>query len=170
MNVSTAHRMTPGPILVVFAAAAIAASCAQGPATPTAPSATTSAVAAHAVASGQQSTSSASSQESLLLTKTCGAIDHCTVITSSAGPIPPGSDIYYSGPLLEARTTSRIVVTTPGGATATGNCSLSYRTFEGTCVLTDGTGALAGLHANVKVFLSDPAGVFTWEGRYHFVH
>ena len=166
MRVSTAHRMKPGAILVVFAAGAIAASCAQGPSTPTAPSATTWAVAAHAAAGGQQS---ASSQESLLLTKTCGT-DHCTVMTSSAGPIPAGSDIYYSGPLLEARTTSRIVVTTPGGDTATGNCSLSYRTFEGTCVLTDGTGALAGLHANLKVFMSDPSGVFTWEGRYHFVH
>ena len=174
MKVSTAYGTKPGAILIVLAAATIAASCAQGPATPTAPSAstTTAAVDAHDVAGGQQSISSASIQQQLLLTKTCGAIDHCTVMTSSAGPIPPGSDIYYSGPLLEARTTSRIVVTTPGGDTATGNCSLSYRTFVGTCVLTGGTGALAGLHANVRVssdFDSDPAGVFTWEGRYHFV-
>ena len=170
MKVSTALRMKPGAILVVFATATIAASCAQGPATPTAPSA--SAVAANDVAGGQPSISSAGIQESLLLTKTCDAIDHCTVITSSAGPIPVGSDINYFGPLLEARTTSRIVVTTPGGDTATGNCSLSYRSFVGTCVLTGGTGALAGLHANVKVssdFESDPNGVFTWEGRYHFV-
>ena len=158
MNFSTAHRMTPRAILVVFAAATIAASCAQGPATPTTPSAIVT-----------TSGSSASIQESLLLTKTCGLVDHCTVKTSSAGPIPPDSDIYYSGPLLEARTTSAIVVTTPGGDTAKGNCSLSYETFLGTCVLTGGTGALAGLHANVKVFMSDPAGVFTWEGRYHFV-
>ena len=174
MRVSTAYGTKPGAILVVLAAATIAASCAQGPATPTAPSAstTTAAVVAQDVAGGQQSISSASNQQRLLLTKTCDDIDHCTVITSSAGPIPPGSDIYYSGPLLEARTTSRIVVTTPGGDTATGNCSLSYRTFVGTCVLTGGTGALAGLHANVRVssdFDSDPAGVFTWEGRYHFV-
>ena len=174
MRVITTHRMKPGAILVVFAAATIAASCAEGPATPTAPSAsaTTSAVAAPGVAGGQQSISAGSIQESLLLTKTCGSIDHCTVITSSAGPIPPGSDIYYSGPLLEARTTSRIVVTTLGGDTATGNCSFSYRNWVGTCVLTDGTGALAGLRANVRVssdFSSDPAGVFTWEGRYHFV-
>ena len=173
MRVSTAYGTKPGAILVVLAAATIAASCAQGPATPTTPSANaTTAVAANDVAGGQQSISSASIQQQLLLTKTCGAIDHCTVMTSSAGPIPPGSDIYYSGPLLEARTTSRIVVTTPGGDTATGNCSLSYRTFVGTCVLTGGTGALAGLRANVRVssdFSSDPAGVFTWEGRYHFV-
>ena len=168
MRISTALRMKPGAILVVFATATIAASCAQGPAAPTAPSAS----ATTAGAGGQQPISSASIQESLLLTKTCGAIDHCTVITSSAGPVPPGSDIYYSGPLLEARTTSRVVVTTPGGDTATGNCSFSYRNWVGTCVLTGGTGALAGLHANVKVssdFESDPNGVFTWAGRYHFV-
>ena len=172
MRVSIAYRTKPGAILVVLAAATIAASCAQGPAAATAPSATTSAVAAHDAASGQQSISSASSQERLLLTKTCDSIDHCRVKTSSAGPIPVESDIDYFGPLLEDRTTSRIVVTTPGGDTATGHCSLSYKTFVGTCVVTGGTGALAGLHANVRVisdFDSDPAGVFTWEGRYHFV-
>ena len=173
MRVSTAYGTKPGAILVVLAAATIAASCAQGPATPTAPSASTatSAGAAHDVPGGQPSKSSASIQEYLLLTKTCGAVDHCTVMTSSAGPIPPGSDIYYSGPLLDARTTSRIIVTTPGGDTAAGNCSLSYRTWVGTCVLTGGTGALAGLHANVRVtsdFESDPAGVFTWEGHVPF--
>ena len=90
------------------------------------------------------------------------------MITSPSGPIPVDSDINYFGPLLESRTTSRILIATPSGDTADGNCSLSYKTIEGTCVITGGTGALAGLHANVKVFLSDPAGVFTWEGRYHF--
>jgi len=143
--------------LVVFAAATIAASCVNGPGTPTAPS-----------ASAATSESSASNQESLLLTKTCDPIEpHCTVQTSSAGPIPVDSDIEYFGPLLADRTTSRIVVTTPAGDTATGNCSLSYRTLEGTCVLTSGTGTLVGLHANVKVFESAP-GVFTWEGQYRF--
>jgi hypothetical protein len=174
MKIITAHRMKSGAILMVFAAATIAASCAEGPAVPTAPSAsaTPSAVAPGDVAGGQQSISSANVQRSLLLTKTCDAVDHCTVITSSAGPVPVGSDIDYSGPLLEARTTSKIVVTTPGGDTATGTCSLSYRTFVGTCVLTGGTGVLAGLHATVRVssdFDTDPAGVFTWAGRYHVV-
>jgi hypothetical protein len=173
VKISTARLMKPGTILVVSAAATIFASCA-GQAIPTAPSAsaTTSAVAAPNATGGQPSASSASVQRSLLLTKTCGSIDHCTVMTSSAGPIPAGSDIYYVGPLLEARTTSGIVVTTPRGDTATGNCSFSYKSWVGTCVLTDGTGALAGLHAKVQVssdFESDPAGVFTWEGRYHFV-
>jgi hypothetical protein len=49
--------------------------------------------------------------------------------------------------------------------TAEGNCSLSYKKWEGTCVLTHGTGALTGLHANVKVSsdFSDPDNpFFTW--------
>ena len=64
---------------------------------------------------------SASPQLPLLLTKTCDAIDHCTVITSQAGPIPVGSEAFYSGPLLESRTTSGIVIRTPSGDTATGH-------------------------------------------------
>jgi hypothetical protein len=108
----------------------------------------------------------------LLLTKTCDAIDHCTVITAEAGPIPVGTGAFYTGPLLENRTTSGIVLTTPSGDTATGHCSLNHKTGLGTCVFTSGTGELAGFHANVKVtsdFVSDPAGVFTWSGTYHFV-
>jgi len=109
----------------------------------------------------------------LLLTKTCGGDNHCTVETSEAGPLPKGTDVFYTGPLLENRTTSGVVVTTPSGDTAFGHCSLSYRSFTGTCVLTGGTGALSGVHSNVKVttdfFNPDyPAGLFTWEGTYHF--
>jgi len=106
----------------------------------------------------------------LLLTKTCDTIDHCTVITSSSGPFPVGSDVNYFGPLLEARTTSRIRVTTPGGDTADGHCSVKYNTdtATGTCVITGGTGALAGLHANLEVSSDADFAVFTWEGPYHF--
>jgi hypothetical protein len=168
MTVSTPYRIKAGAISVVFVAAAIAAACA-GPATPIAPSASGT---TFAVASVQPSTSSASIQQDLLLTKKCPLVDHCTVFTSSSGPIPVGSDIFYSGPLLDARTTSAIVVTTPRGDTAKGNCSFNYESLVGSCVVTGGTGALVGFHANVKVtsdFSTDPAGEFTWQGRYHFV-
>ena len=152
-----------------FCAGTLAAiGCAEGGAVPTRPSAPAAVSGLAATAPGIQGTAP---QAVLLLTKTCDAIDHCTVITSSSGPIPVGSDVNYFGPLLETRATSRIVVTTPAGDTADGHCTLSYKTGEGTCVITGGTGALAGLHANLKVssdFVSDPAGVFTWEGRYHF--
>lgn len=155
----------PSAVLLVVLAGTLIAACAGGPAAPTAPS------AAQTLGGVQKSPSPASDHHALHLTKTCGSIDHCTVITSASGPFPVGSDIFYSGPLLEARTTSKIVVTTPAGDTAGGHCSLSYETWKGVCVITDGTRALAGLHANVRVtgdFNSDPNGVFTWEGDYHF--
>ena len=150
------------------AGALAAVGCADGPGSPASPSATASVPDLSATAPGIVGTAR---HAVLLLTKTCDAIDHCTVITSSSGPIPVGSDVNYFGPLLEARTTSSIRVTTPAGDTADGHCSLSYKKWEGTCVITGGTGALAGLHANLKVssdFVSDPMGVFTWEGPYHF--
>ena len=163
MCVRSRHGISVGAIVVALVGMVLSTSCAESPGSPAAPSAR--------AADSASAASPASTHLGLLLTKTCNAIDHCTVITSSSGPIPVGSDIHYFGPLLETRTTSRIVVTTPSGDTATGNCSLSYKTFAGTCVLTSGTGRLAGLHANVKVsgdFEIDPAGVFTWEGSYHF--
>lgn len=160
-------------IFVAFGGALISTSCAEGPNLPTAPSVSAVDVGFTAQSSmlNQRSTSLASPHRPFLLTKTCDALDHCTVISSSTGPIPVQSDVVYLGPLLVRRTTSEIVVTTPSGDTATGHCSVSYKTGEGTCVLTGGTGMLAGLHANLKVssdFVSDPAGVFTWQGQYHF--
>jgi hypothetical protein len=142
-----------------------AAGCADGRGIPTSPSATASVSSS---AAAVQATAETASHAVLLLTKTCDAIDHCTVITSSSGPFPVGSDVNYFGPLLEARTTSGIRVTTPGGDTANGHCSVSYKTGTGTCVITGGTGALTGLHANIEVSSDADFAVFTWEGRYHF--
>lgn len=172
MNSSSGDGIKPGSILVIFLGIAIAASCSKAPSTPTGPTASGATLASNAqdLSQGAQTDSSASAQGELLLTKTCDAINHCTVMTSTSGPIPVGSEVTYLGPLLVARTTSKIVVTTLGG-TASGHCSVSYKTGNGTCVLTGGTGTLAGLHANLKVssdFDSDPDGVFTWAGRYHF--
>ena len=142
-----------------------AAGCADGRGIPTSPSATG---AVSGLAATLPGTAATAPHAVLLLTKTCDAIDHCTVITSSSGPFPVGSDVNYFGPLLEARTTSRIRVTTPGGDAADGHCSVSYKTGTGTCVITGGTGALAGLHANLKVSSDAAFAVFTWEGRYYF--
>jgi len=142
-----------------------AVGCAEGRGIPTSPSAIG---AGSGLAATVPGTAGTAPHGVLLLTKTCDAIDHCTVITSSSGPFPLGSDVNYLGPLLEARTTSRILVTTPGGDTADGHCSVSYRTGTGTCVITGGTGTLAGLHANLEVSSDASFTVFTWEGRYHF--
>lgn len=139
--------------------------CSDGRGIPTSPRATG---AVSVLSTTLPGAAPAASHAELLLTKTCDAIDHCTVITSSSGPFPVGSDVNYFGPLLEARTTSRILVTTPGGDTADGHCSVSNKTGTGTCVITGGTGALAGLHANIQVSPDADFVVFTWEGRYHF--
>ncbi len=163
------------------AGALAAGACGDGHGAPTSPTASPVAASLPAVVPGNQGTvpqtaeapsALSKSHSLLLLTKTCDAIDHCTVITVAAGPIPVGTGAFYTGPLLENRTTSGIVLTTPSGDTATGHCSLNYKTGLGTCVFTSGTGELAGFHANVKVtsdFVSNPAGVFTWRGTYHFV-
>ena len=172
MKIRTGYAIQSWALHVVIAAALFAASCAEAPGTPTAPSASAGTLSSTPPALGgaDATMSPASTHAVLLLTKICDAADHCKVKTSSSGPIPALSDINYFGPLLEPRTTSRIVVTTPAGDTAEGHCSVGDKNGEGTCVITDGTGALAGLHANVKVSpdsVSNPV-VFTWEGRYHF--
>lgn len=147
--------------------------CADATHLPTSP--TSIAVGSNAtVAASVTATATATRRPSnLLLTKTCGAESHCTVESSTAERLPKGTDIFYTGPLLESRTTSGIVITTPSGDTAFGHCSLSYRSFTGTCVLTGGTGSLSGVHASVKVTTDFnnpdyPEGLFTWEGTYHF--
>ena len=103
----------------------------------------------------------------LLLTKTCDTDVHCTVITSEAGPLPEGTEADYFPSQSGHQFSSKIVLTTPDGDTAKGHCAVSNTTGVGTCTFTSGTGALDGFHAIVQVSFAD--GVFTWEGKYHFV-
>ena len=148
-----------------------AVACSDGSGLPTSPTSNATGTERILAADPTAPASGMAAPARMLLTKTCGADAHCTVQSSTYGPLPEGSDIFYTGPLLADRTTSGILVTTPSGDTASGHCSLSYRSLTGTCVLTGGTGALAGVHASVKVTtdLSDPNNlVYTWEGRYHF--
>jgi hypothetical protein len=109
----------------------------------------------------------------LLIDKTCDAPDHCTVIHSFDGPLPVGTEVFYTGPLLTTRTTSAVQVVLPEErGTATGHCSVSYRTGTGICVLTGGTGELAGIHANLRVtsvFNEEyEDGLFTWDGSFRY--
>ena len=160
------------------------AACADAPGVLTAPSASAAtsrltatpdaseqAVGQPAVTANRESASSPI--QHLLVRKTSDAINRCTVVESETGPIPVGTEAFYTGPLLERRTTSGVILTTPAGDTATGHCSLNYNTGLGTCVFTSGTGALAGFHANVKVTSAFPQeypdGLFTWDGTYQFV-
>jgi hypothetical protein len=103
----------------------------------------------------------------LLLTKTCDAYNHCTVVTSTDGPLPVGTEGFYSGPWPYPRLSSDVLLVTPDGDTADGHCTLSFVTASGTCTFAQGTGALAGFHANLTVTTSDWI-TFTWAGTYHW--
>jgi len=111
-------------------------------------------------------TASASSHGALHLTKTCDTYDHCTVVSSTAGPIPVGTESFYSGPVFTNRLSSNLVLVTPDGDTASGHCTLSYTTASGTCTFNRGTGGLAGFHANLTVTTADWL-TFAWDGTYH---
>lgn len=104
---------------------------------------------------------------SLLLTKTCDTFDHCTVVTSTDGPLPVGTEGFYSGPWPYSRLSSDVLLLTPDGDTADGHCTLSFASATGTCTFAQGTGALAGFHANLTVTTADWT-VFVWAGTYHF--
>jgi hypothetical protein len=161
-------------VMGCLGAVVLVASGCGGSAAPTAPSGGEAAGATHQTAASEPAAQMRASSpiQALLLTKVCLVEAHCTVYRADAdGLFPVGTDIFYTGPLLENRTTSGIVITTPdGSSTASGHCSLSYKSGRGTCVLTGGTGELAGIHGNVKVtadFSVTPA-EFTWTGEYHF--
>lgn len=109
---------------------------------------------------------SASSSGALHLTKTCDAYNHCTVQTSTAGPIPVGTQGFYSGPVFTNRLSSNLVLVTPGGSTASGHCTLNYVSAVGTCTFNRGTGTLAGFHAVLTV--TTDFETFWWDGSYHF--
>ena|SRR5450759_5122147 len=93
----------------------------------------------------------------------------CTVQSSTSGPIPAGTVGTYSGPLFgNPRLSSEVVLLTPDQGTATGHCTLSFRTGLGTCTFARGTGSLAGFHANLDVTYHFDTGVTNWDGTYFF--
>jgi hypothetical protein len=124
------------------------------------------------VAQADRSSAQASPIDRLLVTKTCDAFfpntPICTVVTSDAVQIPTGTQAVYTvrvfGPLISAN----LVLTTPDGDTASGHCTLRFKTGIGTCTFARGTGDLAGFHANVDVSFDPASGVTTWDGTYHF--
>ena len=127
-----------------------------------------------ATATGDQPSSASSPIGQLYLTKTCDAAfpatPICTVQVSDAGPLPVGTEAYYTFAVLDFTKllSARVVLTTPGGDTATGHCTLSFKTGLGTCTFSRGSGELAGLHANVEVSFNPNTGVTIWDGTYHF--
>ena len=142
---------------------------------PTSPSAA-AALPSTSIAPGALSASPVHAR--LYLTKTCDAAcpvtPICTVMSSPDGPLPVGTQAYYTFAVIDLesalRLSAQLELTLPGDAgTASGHCTLSFKTGLGRCVFTGGTGDLEGFHATLDVRFSPQTGITEWEGTYHFV-
>ena len=164
-------------------ASLVAVGCEDGRRLPTGPSASVSVpdVAATATMDQQVASSAAPPQSSalsavdrLFLTKTCDpdfpTVPICTVQESEAGPLPEGTQASYTFLVLDFSKllSASVVLSTPDGSTATGHCTLSFKTGSGRCTFARGTGELAGLQTSIDVSFDPSSGVTTWEGIYHF--
>ena len=174
MKIGVLLNVKYGVVGCLCAASLVAVGCADGRSVPTGPSASGLMSGVAAIATGDQQSSASSPIGRLFLTKTCDAAfpttPICTVQVSEAGPFPEGTEAYYTFAVLDfdKLLSAGVVLTTPGGDTATGHCTLSFKTGLGTCTFARGTGALAGLHANVEVSFDPTSGVTIWDGTYHF--
>ena len=115
------------------------------------------------------SVSASTPQASFSLAKTCDGLGTCTVVTSNAAALPPGTTETYLGPQFgDPVLSSRVVINTPysGGGTATGHCTWPLRTASGTCTFAAGTGSLSEFHANLTVTASADFSLFFWDGTY----
>ena len=123
-----------------------------------------------AATTGDQPSSASSPIGRVYLTKTCDAafptIPICTVQASDAGPLPVGTEAYYSFAVLdfEKLRSAGVILTTPGGDTAAGHCTLSFKTGLWYVYLCAG-GWGAGRILRQRQGVIDPTtGVTIWDG------
>ena len=110
---------------------------------------------------------SSSSPTSFNLAKTCDDQGTCTVTWSSTSVLPVGTTETYLGPQFgDPVLSSRVLLATPNGGTAVGHCTWPLRAATGTCTFAQGTGTLAGFHANLTVSANEDFTVFYWAGTY----
>ena len=93
----------------------------------------------------------------------------CTFRSSNVKAIKVGSKIFYFQANTATGLDSDIAIYVRRGTVATGHCRLSAATGKGLCTISDGTGALAGFHARLRVThdTSIPK-LFHWDGTYGF--
>ena len=75
----------------------------------------------------------------------------CTFRSSNVKAIKVGSKIFYFQTAGKTALDSDIVIYVGPGTVATGHCLLRFATGVGLCTISDGTGALAGFHARIRV-------------------
>lgn len=94
---------------------------------------------------------------------------YCTFRSSNVKAVRAGSKIFYFQVVGKTALDSDIVVYVGRGSVATGHCFLRFATGVGLCTISDGTGALAGFHARVRVTAdSSIPKLWHWDGTYGF--
>lgn len=184
MKLVVLRNVKRGVVGSLCAASLVVVGCADNKSLPTAPSASVPVSGVAASTAGDQpngtalrpQSSAASAVDRLFLTKTCDpafpTTPICTVQESESlvGPLPAGTQGNYTFLVLDFTKliSAKIVLTTPAGDTASGHCTLSFKTGSGRCTFSRGTGALEGLQASVAVSFDPSSGVTIWDGIYHF--
>ena len=75
----------------------------------------------------------------------------CTIRSSNVKAVKVGSKIFYFQLAGKTAIDSGIAIYAGPGTVAAGHCLLRFATGTGMCTISDGTGALAGFHARVRV-------------------
>jgi hypothetical protein len=99
----------------------------------------------------------------------------CHITRSNVPELPAGTNIYYdqitAGPTAgPGFLDSNVFVYVNESQWAVGRCTVPNDNGPGLCTLSDGVGALAGLHARIVVTYK-PGGsgyVYAWNGTYTF--
>jgi hypothetical protein len=95
----------------------------------------------------------------------------CTIRSSNVKAVKVGSKIFYFQKEGRTALDSDTVIYVGPGSVATGHCLLHFATGVGLCTFSDGTGALAGFHARVRVTAdSSIPKLWHWDGTYSFSH
>ena len=93
----------------------------------------------------------------------------CTIRSSNVKAVTVGSRIFYFQVAGKTALDSDMAIYVGRGTLATGHCLLHFATGAGLCTISDGTGALAGFQARVRVTAdSSIANLWHWDGTYSF--
>jgi hypothetical protein len=118
--------------------------------------------------------SAASTPIPLHITKDCSGYtgdkpSFCKIAVSNLDAIPPGSKIWYLGPVLTNSyfLSSNVRLDNDKGDTAIGYCIFQARTSIGLCTFWAGTGKLVGFTAIADVTI-DAEGLWHLDGTYYF--
>ena len=126
------------------------------------------------VFAGASTASATSASHHIHLVKDCSTYTgetptYCTITVSDLAVIPPGTKVWYKGPVLTNSyfLSSEVTLDAGHGDTASGYCIFEAKTSVGLCTFWKGTGRLTGFTTVVDVTI-DATGLWNWDGEYYF--